>query len=1569
MKRWMINLIVVIGVVLLASIANASVYYENFDDTNGLSISAADPNAVMVVDSNDKIEGSASIKLTFTVSAGAASYEIAYISKKLGTPVDMTDVGMVFSVCPVTRDTINSVYIYLYDTSGNYEYWRWWSSMTEDEWTQFSLQQGQAGTADNHSIDPDFNPKYVSKLQFRLRSHESRPGQEVSLRWDGYKASPEALTRPIQLFVDDTLEGIAETAEVIGKVSSLGSPPVSSDIVNTNFELDSAGTGTWDTSVSNIWDEPDIISNLNWVPTAGSTTIATSGAYVGSQCGRVQGSSGEGSTALDFGSGFNTDKYVATWYGKYVWGGNGYRTHYTYFTDDFDRLATTVRMECLSGGAIKRIVCRSNFSDVILLSDFSLDTWYKFELTTDFSAKTFDLRVKQAGAGAWEAEDINRPFENSDADSFDRIKCRFWKDGDSGYWDDIKIAVDCNQQTVIYAGKYDDPCIAPLVADANLTVDVNWVGEQGFYVKSFDDSKILVTGKTLTGVLYGLIELRDRIDIEGIVVLEQDFDIASRPTFETRTSDTYKRANFASYYMNEYADSTPIYHYDANLFDDEAQREAYTVRVEASRNGMRSSIATAKAYGAKVYVFSYLPSMPEWMIDNFIAVHPETEPYRRTEYYHPFICPSKQASKDLLYNKIRNLFEDVNDIGGILLNIGEHCQSIYSCGCGDCGNEYDTTLYRNRLIEYVNLIRKAMLEARGYDPNYSYPDDFDAPKVYLRPWGIINHGLGGNPNLFESLSGDLPTDVRFRAKLTVPPANDYAWKNDFTQYVDMPRMETFGWHNYHPSLNQPCPAQLCYTGPKFCSRAMAMANEGVSGQANTRGPDASDVLYEPSRLAGNRIAWDPCSFDSNDFLLSWATSRFGTAAAPNVVSALDDSYKITDAVITYPEMSGWFNIMTFVKDNYVLFYDRACVGSQTSSVKNVSTGTLSSVLSQFSITEANNIAVQAEQNFANAVSINPDSNDLQRWWDMSKATKALTGFYRNYHYALVYNNLYGNTGNSSYRNTAASYIELALPQAEDYVDLMNQLHPKFNDYFREFEAEWSKDGIPGGDAVGGSYFFYGQMAALDQQCKTGYSRLVMQPMQESNYPYLHWQATNNYAHIGNKRHSPFDEEDLWPYTYNDLKSKWEGSEYVVDTKVGNFALPQIISPWILPTLKVQFRDDLSNGAMLKITFVPLGCKARYSLDGGLVLRKSLQKILLNGQHIETLVDITVDDALMDDEFVRYVELPLTGSGVQDYELTFQSKPNADAECIGTEFYDIKLYTPDVQSAMVNTTFEAGSAGTGTWTLSEWGDETAGSGNNDPDPITNVKWLNNSGSQQVVGSGDAYSGSQCGRVTGSSSTSAKYAKLDFAGGGNTGIYKVTWYQKTKIISGSSERRYSYFTLYDETTAKWAARIQVNPGKGDVEIYDGSGYTKIMDAADNTWYEFEMILNYQTHKFDIKARQAGSTGPWNIAAEQDFYDATCNSLDRVYGYGRCNEIYGYFDDIKVEPVCGGLGYPDGDLNEDCSVDMNDVAVFVSHWLDTSCASPGWCEGSDLDKSTDVEFVDLAILAENWLEDRQN
>ena len=60
------------------------------------------------------------------------------------------------------------------------------------------------------------------------------------------------------------------------------------------------------------------------------------------------------------------------------------------------------------------------------------------------------------------------------------------------------------------------------------------------------------------------------------------------------------------------------------------------------------------------------------------------------------------------------------------------------------------------------------------------------------------------------------------------------------------------------------------------------------------------------------------------------------------------------------------------------------------------------------------------------------------------------------------------------------------------------------------------------------------------------------------------------------------------------------------------------------------------------------------------------------------------------------------------------------------------------------------------------------------------------------------------------------------------------------------------------------------------------------------------------------------------------------------------------------CGdpGTQYADGDLNKDCTVDLEDLKIFTEQWLQPAGSA-------NLDNINGIDFFDYAILAENWLQ----
>ncbi len=67
--------------------------------------------------------------------------------------------------------------------------------------------------------------------------------------------------------------------------------------------------------------------------------------------------------------------------------------------------------------------------------------------------------------------------------------------------------------------------------------------------------------------------------------------------------------------------------------------------------------------------------------------------------------------------------------------------------------------------------------------------------------------------------------------------------------------------------------------------------------------------------------------------------------------------------------------------------------------------------------------------------------------------------------------------------------------------------------------------------------------------------------------------------------------------------------------------------------------------------------------------------------------------------------------------------------------------------------------------------------------------------------------------------------------------------------------------------------------------------------------------------------------------------------------------------ADPVC--TAPIPGDVNEDCKINMFDLADFLAQWLRNDCEDMSNCEGADVEPDGDVDLVDFAILTGNWLE----
>ncbi|MHC4411501.1 MAG: hypothetical protein ACYSW6_00740, partial [Planctomycetota bacterium] len=90
----------------------------------------------------------------------------------------------------------------------------------------------------------------------------------------------------------------------------------------------------------------------------------------------------------------------------------------------------------------------------------------------------------------------------------------------------------------------------------------------------------------------------------------------------------------------------------------------------------------------------------------------------------------------------------------------------------------------------------------------------------------------------------------------------------------------------------------------------------------------------------------------------------------------------------------------------------------------------------------------------------------------------------------------------------------------------------------------------------------------------------------------------------------------------------------------------------------------------------------------------------------------------------------------------------------------------------------------------------------------------------------------------------------------------------------------------------------------------------------------------------------------------------SIDAADGLAGLSDGNGLPEDF-VESDFSGVTLC-ADFDRSYKVDMNDVAVLMSHWLEQECSGSVWCEGTDLNRSGSVDFFDFEHYGQYWMQE---
>ena len=198
---------------------------------------------------------------------------------------------------------------------------------------------------------------------------------------------------------------------------------------------------------------------------------------------------------------------------------------------------------------------------------------------------------------------------------------------------------------------------------------------------------------------------------------------------------------------------------------------------------------------------------------------------------------------------------------------------------------------------------------------------------------------------------------------------------------------------------------------------------------------------------------------------------------------------------------------------------------------------------------------------------------------------------------------------------------------------------------------------------------------------------------------------------------------------------------------------------------------------------------------------------------------------------------------------------------------------------------------------------------------------------------------------------------FGGAGNhslvlkcdTGEYAGVWYEDYAPITNTgvkvSLKLYkaegSYLQVFvqgNNPSTVDTIKLVVNP---DNSFRIDSGVIFDQAIQPETVYILEIITDNLDNSTDTWTGKLNGVPLTTDSGATSIFDFNndCSNIDGIYLASAPGSLsaLAFIDDVKVEPyyLCGDSlhPYPEGDLSQDCRVDMADVAILAENWLDCS------------------------------------
>ncbi len=202
---------------------------------------------------------------------------------------------------------------------------------------------------------------------------------------------------------------------------------------------------------------------------------------------------------------------------------------------------------------------------------------------------------------------------------------------------------------------------------------------------------------------------------------------------------------------------------------------------------------------------------------------------------------------------------------------------------------------------------------------------------------------------------------------------------------------------------------------------------------------------------------------------------------------------------------------------------------------------------------------------------------------------------------------------------------------------------------------------------------------------------------------------------------------------------------------------------------------------------------------------------------------------------------------------------------------------------------------------------------------------------------------------------------------------TWGCDLSAVTDQAHSGY-YSGLTEIRSQSWHGPVQdITEQAIDGKTYECSAWVRLDNAASQpVAINIKQVDDTGTNYYVI-ATGTAYNDQWVHLADSFTLDVTGTLQNlSIFLSGPAAGVNFYTDDVlvKTDPIncfeVQQFGFRlASDLNGDCYVRLEDLAVVVQYWLNTDCGELEDCDGSDFEPDGDVDFIDFSEFGLQWMQ----